>query len=222
MNRSVTNNLCVLLFFLTFSSFAQVQMGIVSGWSGSKFTGFVSGWSDYRTKTGLSLGAKLEIPLYRNIASQVQMLYVQNGTNVTFFNDTGPNIPAKINLHQLEFPIQLKYNFIRGPFKSYLLGGIEMGLILAARENDFIIPGVFDGSIDLLFSGFSSDVNFGSGISIAFPSFSLWVEATYHWGLNDVFQDEQRLYTSRLFIRNKTHLNIREIRILTGISIPLS
>ena len=104
MNRSKRYWFYISLFLLTFSSFAQVQIGLVSGWSGSKFSGFFPGWVDFENKTGIPAGVRLEVPLYRKLSGQFQLLYTQNDTNMGFFDDLAI-VPAKITLHQLELPL---------------------------------------------------------------------------------------------------------------------
>ena len=145
------------------------------------------------TKKGFLLGAGIEFNLTRNISLEVDALYLQKGTEAQKFYSLIEIYlaPQKYTLHVVTLPILLKIKFLRGS-SPYILGGHEWSLVLLHGVRPF-----FDGqtgdriSVTESTETLESGLVYGGGFEIKLKKISFFIEARYHYGLNNIIKGNQ-------------------------------
>ena len=148
---------------------------------------------EIRSKKGFLLGAGIEFNLTRNISLEVDALYLQKGTEAQKFYSLIEIYlaPQKYTLHVVTLPILLKIRFLRGS-SPYILGGHEWSLVLLHGVRPF-----FDGqtgdriSVTESTETLESGLVYGGGFEIKLKKISFFIEARYHYGLNNIIKGNQ-------------------------------
>jgi opacity protein-like surface antigen len=127
--------LITLGLVLTYGLDAQLRYGIKLGGTLSsiyeKYTGEGGGSENSDPKLGIKAGAILEYSFSPSFALQPELLYVNSGGKYKFDEGTES---LKMNLHQLQLPVNVKYKMGTDNLKFYVAAGPYIGYIFAARE----------------------------------------------------------------------------------------
>jgi len=144
-------------------------------------------------KNGFLLGAGIEFNLARNVSLEIDVLYLQKGTEAQrFYSFLEIYVaPQKNTLHVINIPVLLKIKFLRGS-SPYILGGHEWSFILSHRyssfiDNRFVGGGSRTESTETLESG----LVYGGGFEIKLKKTSFFIEARFLNGLNNIIKDSQ-------------------------------
>lgn len=141
---------------------------------------------------GFLLGGGIEFTLARNISFEIDVLYLQKGTEVhkVYSQIEIFVVPQKYTLQVISIPILLKIKFLRGT-SPYILGGHEWSFILSHGFSSR-----FDGRIGDFASikGFTetleSSLVFGGGFEMKEKSILFFIEGRYHYGLNNIIKGQ--------------------------------
>ncbi len=148
-----------------------------------------------KSRTGFDLGGEVVVPLGTAIALQPGLHYSQRGGKWKFSENTGTGFSADgtVKMNYLEFPVLLR---ISPPADSKVKVYFNLGPVLDIRlSSTFNIEtsNGSEGSDDL--DDVTNSVNFGAqggvGLDIGVgTSSSVVVQARYHLGFTNVFDDE--------------------------------
>jgi hypothetical protein len=182
----------IFILFFCYGAYAQ-ELKLFGGANFSKYTEkYVPPWvmsADYNpfhdSKMGFLAGGGIELVINKNIAFEMDALFVQKGSNFSYLN----NEKFKYSLNVLSFPIILKLYLIPN-FPFYLLEGYEYSIILS-HEKIFIANGqeVSKENIKPKTKSYDQGVVFGLGFKQKLPSGSLIIEARYNLGLRNLSKD---------------------------------
>ncbi len=142
-------------------------------------------------KAGFMIGGGIEFSLARNVSLEINVLYLQKGTEARrIFSQSLIIPPLQIyTLHVINIPVLLKINFLRGS-SPYILGGYEWSFVLSHRCKPF-----FDGQTGDISITESTETPvglvFGGGYEIKLKKTSFFIEARYLNGLNNIIKDFQ-------------------------------
>jgi hypothetical protein len=158
---------------------AQTTLGVRGGVSVSSASLDVSDTFDKSNRTGFVGGVFLDWGRSSLFGFQVGANYAQKGAELDL-GDTVDNL----NLAYLEIPAVLKVGIPLGIVKPSVFGGVALGFNTSCDE--YVINGsdICDEFSSTEWSGvFGADAGFYLG------SLSLWIDARYNVGLNDISGD---------------------------------
>ena len=142
--------LIIFIILLSPNLFSQTfGGGVLAGLSASQLEG--DNWGGY-TKAGLTFGAYTNIVLNQYIDAQLEVRYVQKGSNSNS-NENGVFYLSKLNY--IELPLFLKYNFLN-KFSANI--GIAAGYLQKSTEDK---DGIGDEPADPAFNQFELSGLFG-------------------------------------------------------------
>jgi hypothetical protein len=200
-------SLFVLLFLsigLIFSRFYAQEFKIIGGGTFSKYSRAPSiGWilgglgSDIPAeyKPGFAAGIGIEISSAKNLSLEIDGMYFQKGSRFDF-SDALYDRKMNFFLNVLSFPVLLKFQIL--PESSpYLLAGGELSIVLSHKSRA-IFQGLKEPTLDEKDKVKALDLALvvGGGIEIPVKPVSIFIEARYHLGIQDISND--RLYFSSL------------------------
>ncbi|MDR1180718.1 MAG: PorT family protein [Bacteroidales bacterium] len=130
--------LITLGLVLTYGLDAQLRYGVKLGGTlssiYSKYTGEGETESNNSDpKIGFKAGAMLEYSFSSSFALQPELLYVNSGGKYKEEFEGG-NESSKINFHQLQLPVNIKYKMGTDNLKFYVAAGPYIGYIFAGKE----------------------------------------------------------------------------------------
>ncbi len=169
----------VLLFGAFVTAAFPAEMRILGGATFSRSSEPLGGvsipeiYGQAASLTGLSVGGGIAFSLVRNVALEVDCLYLQKGIMVetySSFDDTFLGRHA-LRLNELNFPVLLKFSIWPGT-GPYLMGGGEFAFVLTSG------PKNIDYGLIL-----------GVGFRKQIRTMALSIEARYHFGLQDISTD---------------------------------
>jgi len=145
------------------------------------------------SKTGFLLGTGIEFTLARNISFEIDVLYLQKGTEVhkVYSQIEIFVVPQKYTLQVISIPILLKIKFLRGT-SPYILGGHEWSFILSHGFRSRLLDGRTGdfSSIKELTETLESSLVFGGGFGMKEKSILFFIEGRYHYGLNNIIKGQ--------------------------------
>ena len=146
-------------------------------------------------KTGFIIGGGIEFSLARYVSLEIDALYLQKGTKAQrIFSQSLIIPPLQIyTLHVINIPLLLKIRFLRGS-SPYILGGHEWCFNLSHiyREKYFLDEHPGDRvSITESTETLESGLVYGGGFEIKLKKISFFIEARYHYGLNNIIKGNQ-------------------------------
>lgn len=205
-----------LLFVILFSlvSMSQAQIGVFTGMNMSKLSGDTPPKAKYKNLMGANIGAFIDIKLTESIYVSFQPSYSQEGTKV-FYNVKGIDEPVdslKMRLNYFSVPIMFKVKSTNEKF--YAISGFETGLLLnSSISNSNDKEGEEKGDIESV-AQWNLAIHFGAGINIPIGFPSLFIEARYTQGLENLTDEPLK---NSVIPRLKTS----GLKIMAGIKIPL-
>lgn len=147
---------------------------------------------EIRSKKGFLLGAGIEFNLTRNISFEINTLYLQKGTEVQQFYsliEIGV-FPQRYTLHVINMPVLLKIKLLRGS-SPYIFGGHELSFILSHGFRSFFNGRTGDfASIKESTETFESGLIYGGGFEIMLKKTTLFIEARFLKGLNNIIKNQ--------------------------------
>ena len=127
---------------------------------------------EWKNKMGFLVGGGIELFSVPNISLDIDGFYFRKGSKVDIAGVEGDYTLDVISITPL-----VRVKFLPGP-SPYVLGGGEFSYILAHKLDDTDIKGNF--------KSFDYGVVFGAGYEMSMPGASLFFEARYHLGLNNI------------------------------------
>lgn len=112
---------------------AEVMIGAMGGVTRTSWGGDTPEKGQYRSTYGFTLGAEVDVAVYRSTWLSVQPSFVQRGSKVAFeVKGSGDRIDSvEVNLDYFSLPILVKVETLGGRF--YVSGGFEMAWLMNAR-----------------------------------------------------------------------------------------
>lgn len=199
--------LLAILAVVATPTFAQVSGAVKIGanWSKIKFEeDGISGDTDMRT--GLIVGAAVDVPIAPMFSFQPEFLYTQKGGKNGILTDDDPDFEARVEVDMFQIPLLLKVGATAGPVRPFVVAGPAFGFVTSAKAK-------FEGD------GFSDEEDlketdqvetvevsgiFGGGIRFGRGT----IEYRYDHGFRDMDKD------SDATAKTRTH------SILFGVSFP--
>lgn len=160
--------LLISALFLSVTLMAQtdkVKLGVKAGLNLSSLS-FDESELNSSNKTGFTAGVMAEIPMTKNFSLQPELLYSQQGSKSSFFDNdvTNSQYKSTITLNYLNIPVMLKYYVLKG---LSLQAGPQIGILLKANNKyqDNFLGYDNHESFDLKHysTGIDTAVNFGLG-----------------------------------------------------------
>lgn len=110
----------------------KIKLGVKAGLNISSLNFYESELSS-SSKTGFTAGLMVEVPVAKNFSLQPELLYSQQGTKTSFFDQdvTNSNYKGTITLNYINIPLMLKYYVIKG---LSLQAGPQIGILLKANN----------------------------------------------------------------------------------------
>jgi hypothetical protein len=90
------------------------------------------GSSDNRT--GLVIGAAVNVPVAPMFSFQPEFLYAQKGGKNGDFTDNDPDVDASIEVDMVQIPLLLRAGATEGSFRPFVVAGPAFGFVTRARE----------------------------------------------------------------------------------------
>jgi opacity protein-like surface antigen len=187
----------ILGMVLAYGLTAQVRYGVKIGGTLSSLYGEYDGESDNSDpKIGIKAGAFLEYSFSPSLALQPELLYVNNGGKDKY-EDEYESATEKINLHQLQLPVNLKYKMGADNLKFYVAAGPYLGYIIAARlkwSDEDESENLYGEDSNL--SHFDFGVGAGVGVEI---SNKYIIGADYKYGISNLIKEGDATFKTRTF-----------------------
>ncbi|MBS7254056.1 porin family protein [Flavobacterium branchiicola] len=203
--------LIVYTLFLSISVIAQnekVKVGVKVGVNISTLTIDHSELNS-SSKTGLTGGVMVEIPMAKKFALQPELLYSHQGVKTSFSDADVTNsvFTSTIKLNYLNIPVMLKYYVVDG---LSIQAGPQIGILLKANNTyqDNFLGYENQESFNLYkySSGIDTAVNFGLGYQLMDK---FYADLRYTISYSDVFKDGNANY----FIDNDMKNRVFQITI---------
>jgi hypothetical protein len=203
--------LCLFIMLLSITISAQTKVGVLGGINISKLNGDVEPNTKYKSKIEGNFGVFIDLELAKNIFISLQPSYSQEGTKTTHKVDgVYTSIDSiKVKLHYLSIPVLLKVTSTNERF--YAIGGIETAKLLNSSQTP---TGGTSKPINATVEPWNFSIHFGAGMRLPLGFSTLFIEARYTQGLNNITEDN---IADDLLPRVKSS----SIKFLTGIEIPL-
>jgi hypothetical protein len=202
---------------------AQAQMSIIPK-VGVTFSGiaFDEDIEEQTTKTGLVLGAGLNLPVVEDFFSvQPELLYTQKGVAYEGEEPFLGKVKVGLTINYLEIPVLAKISFGGDDFKAYVNAGPSIGFGLGGKskieasgeteENDLTFGSDDDDSFS---NRLDLGAQFGGGIGFKVGPGSLLLDLRYGLGLSNLNKAEDGMSSAEAKSKN------RVLAISLGYAIP--
>lgn len=138
------------------------------------------------TKTGLVAGAVLDIWLLNILALEPSITYSMRGGQFAITLQNGTSGTLKENLAYLAIPFHAKLKWPGIPALSpYALAGINLGILLSAKDDDGTTSEEFSSEVNPLAFG----LDFGAGLDFDLPGIVPYIEFVYDLGVSNLSKD---------------------------------
>lgn len=180
----------------------KVKLGVKAGLNISSLT-FDESELSSSSKTGFTAGLMVEIPVAKNFSLQPELLYSQQGTKTSFFDQdvTNSNFKGTIELNYLNIPLMLKYYVIKG---LSLQTGPQIGLLLKAnskyQDNFLGYENQESFNLKKYSSGIDTSINFGLGYQF---KDKFYTDFRYNISYSNVFKDGDANYFINHDMKNR-------------------
>lgn len=180
----------------------KVKLGIKAGLNISSLT-FDESELSSSSKTGFTAGVMVEIPLAKNFSLQPELLYSQQGTKTSFFDQdvTNSNFKGRIELNYLNIPLMLKYYVIKG---LSIQAGPQIGLLLKAnskyQDNFLGYENQESFNLKKYSNGIDTSINFGLGYQF---KDKFYTDFRYNISYSNVFKDGDANYFINHDMKNR-------------------
>ena len=134
MRLRVAAILVALSAFTAAPTFAQVTGAVKIGANWSKIKFEEDGLNDDSDmKTGLVVGAAVNVPIAPMFSFQPEFLYSQKGGKNGALTDDDPDFEARIKLDMFQIPLLLKVGATEGSFRPFFVAGPAFGFVTSAK-----------------------------------------------------------------------------------------
>ena len=179
----------LLVIILTSVSMAQVKFGATLGAISANLTVDPDEGESFDAKIGFNLGAVLEYPVNDNL--NIRSGAALTGKGAQFNIESGAKIESVTSLLYLTVPILAQYKFNTTSTTPYVLGGLDIGILMSAESKITISgTGLFDGTetVDVKDNLTSTDIalNIGGGYMMEMGTAKVYAEVQYSLGLLDI------------------------------------
>ncbi|MGQ9800500.1 MAG: porin family protein [Candidatus Saccharicenans sp.] len=184
-----------LILFLSLTNSpaeAGITFGAKGGFSLANIKTIPENFEGYKweNKTGLAGGVFMEIGLPGPFSIQPEVLYVQKGAKISFFEGEFSGT-LKANIDYIEIPLLLKYNFISGgPLSPSVYFGPYFGFNTTA-EFVISIEGQGEEREDIKDDIKNTEFGmvFGLGLTQKLGTIKLTLDARYDLGISNIIED---------------------------------
>jgi len=182
----------LLVIILTSVSTAQVKFGATLGGISSNLSvdPLDPGETSLDAKAGFTLGAVLEYPVNDNLNIRSGASLTGKGAQDSEEFPGGVKIVGSINLSYLTVPILAQYKLNTSNTTPYVLGGLDIGILMSA-ESEITISGAGSDRTtteDIKDSFSTTDIAFdiGAGYMLEMGNAKVYGELLYSLGLIDI------------------------------------
>lgn len=198
-------------------------MGVAQVWGQSRFDAGVLGGvnfsriasdeleqsgTDFSNRTAFGAGAVFDWRFAENFSLRSEPMYLQKGSKLQ--NNAAANTEGTLKTAYFSVPVFLKYNIESRAVRPYLMAGPSVDFLLTAKQKF----GNNEEDVKDDFKDVEFALNFGGGLNIPAGNSSLFVEARYDFGLNDINE-------ARESVDEDAEVKSRGILLLAGVTIPL-
>jgi hypothetical protein len=204
--------ICLLIFYLSNNSFAQLDASIWAGINSSSFGGNPPKDASYESIYGFAFGADLDYHLTKDVIISLEPSFEQTGSDIVFGNeenffDTVITYTVKQNYFGLGLLFKINTE------RFYVGAGLNFQLLSSANlEHESTDIDIKDKFLDYNIVSF-----FNVGYKIPLGSPTLFIELRYLQGLVNIYSGDQD-YNSEIYIAN---FKSTGLRLSTGIMFPL-
>jgi len=163
------------------------HLKVIGGLNLSRFSGQLFSEDIWKYRTGFEAGFGYEIPFGSHLALEIDGMFIQKGSRQEHRENGHYYYTIHSVLNEISFPVLLKFRLKAGTF-PYILAGGEISFIVSSNarvgKNDveiYVIPPETKSSYQSLL--------FGCGFGWATGRISPFIEARYHLGLADIFEE---------------------------------
>jgi hypothetical protein len=156
---------------------AQTTLGVRGGASVSSASLDIDETFDKSNRTGFVGGVFADFRGSHMLGFQIGAQYSQKGAELAF-----DDVADDLDLAYLEIPAVIKLGIPLGIVKPSVFGGAALGFNTSCSE--FADEDICDAFESTEYSGI-----FGADVAVYLGSLSLWGDARYHVGLNDISGD---------------------------------
>ena len=197
--------LILYTLFISVTVMAQsekVKLGVKAGLNISSLT-FDESELSSSSKTGFTAGLMVEVPVAKNFSLQPELLYSQQETKTSFFDQdvTNSNFKGTIELNYLNIPLMLKYYVIKG---LSLQAGPQIGLLVKAnskyQDNFLGYENQESFNLKKYSSGIDTSINFGLGYQF---KDKFYTDFRYNISYSNVFKDGDADYFINHDMKNR-------------------
>lgn len=180
----------------------KVKLGVKAGLNISSLT-FDESELRSSSKMGFTAGLMVEVPIAKNFSLQPELLYSQQGTKTSFFDQdvTNSNFKGTIELNYLNIPLMLKYYVIKG---LSVQAGPQVGILLKAnnkyQDNFLGYENQESFNLKKYSSGVDTSVNFGLGYQY---KDKFYTDFRYNLSYSNVFKDGDANYFINHDMKNR-------------------
>jgi len=203
--------LCVISFNV--AQFAQVNLGVLGGVNSTTINGDSPPDGSYTSGYGYNLGALIDVYLVEDIAINLQPMYTQNSTYVSYeVNYQYEEYDSiSIKTEYIELPINIK--ILADNQIAYVTAGVSLAQLLEAKlKNQRSSEEI---SVEERFESLLLKANFGVGIQFSIGVPIIFFELNYSQSLTNISSD------TFLDLNIDSKLKSNGIRLYTGIKFKL-
>ena len=191
----IISSMALVLILISVST-AQIKFGATLGITSSNLSVDPEDPDDpsLDSKTDFTLGAVLVYPLSDNLNLRSGASLTSKGAKFSE-EEEGVKIEGGLKFSYLTVPLLAQYKFNSSATTPYLLGGLDIGLLMSADAEVTISGADFDDltiSIDIKDSTSSTDIAFsiGAGYMMEMGNATVYGEVLYSLGLLDIDNDD--------------------------------
>jgi len=211
------NTKLLIYFFITFGfipvQFAQVNLGVLGGINSTTINGDSPPDGSYTSGYGYNLGAIIDVYLVKDIAINLQPMYAQNSTYISYeVNYQYEEYDSiSIKTEYIELPINIK--ILADNKTAYVTAGVSLAQLLEAKlKNQRSSEEI---SVEERFESLLLKANFGVGIQFSIGVPIIFFELNYSQSLTNISND------TFLDLNIDSKLKSNGIRLYTGIKFKL-
>jgi len=164
---------------------------------------------EFKTQAGLVQGIFVNFKL-GPVAIQPELLYSRMGTKWVEYEGEEGTATGHIRADYIELPILVKYSFLSGAVKPFVMAGPSISYMLKCTwgySYDYADESYSDYSYSYDYSDYFKKTDFAGifavGIDYQLPKFVVSLEARYHLGLTNVASSELTTDSTITSIKNK-------------------
>lgn len=147
---------------------------------------------DFKSQMGFVEGIFVNFKL-GPVTIQPELLYSQRGTKWNEYTGEDAVVTGHMRLNYIEVPVLVKYSFLSGPAKPFILAGPSIAFLMKSAwgiDVDYTDPASMDYNYAYDFKDYLKKTDFagvfGIGVDYKLPKFVVSLEARYYLGFTNV------------------------------------